>query len=212
MSRIGWLACVALVLLLGTVSWLPLSTSADTVNTINGHYDRVTPIGTGLEAIQFRQGSSIWIDSPPPMPLADLDVSQAGAFPLIMLSDPTGAPKLTILDASDPSQKAVFEYGGGNNWTPRMPAAFTTNVLLESNTIRGLDLSPFAAGGTLDLTATGVTVDARTNTATVSQGAFADFTLSAVPEPAGAVLALIGGLAGLGWLWLTRRRRAPAAA
>jgi hypothetical protein len=108
--------------------------------------------------------------------------------------------------AGDPAQRAIFDLPQSFPSWDHNRAGFVTQVLLESNTIRGADLSPFANGGTLTFSTEGITVDPMTNLATISEGATASFELRAVPEPASAVLAMLGGATGLVWLWRTRRR------
>jgi hypothetical protein len=141
-----------------------------------------------------------------------LEIKSGRTYPLIGLLDPvTGGPTITLMLAGDPTQRAIFDLPAtGSSWYSNNPG-FMTQVLLESNTIRGADLSPFARGGTLMFSTEGITVDPMTNLATVSESATASFELRAIPEPATAVLAMLGGATGLVWLWRTRRRRAVPA-
>jgi hypothetical protein len=111
--------------------------------------------------------------------------------------------------AGDPTQRAIFDLPNtGATWPIAPILGFVTQVLLESNTIRGADLSPFASGGTLTFSTEGITVDPMTNLATISETATGSFELRAVPEPASAVMMMLGGATGLVWLWRTRRRSA----
>jgi hypothetical protein len=143
------------------------------------------------------------------MPLSALDVSKAGAFPLIQITDTSGLAQIILMDGN-PSKEAVFDLNTSTDqWSLRPSAGFLATAVLESNTIPGLDLSPFLAGGILNFSTTGVTVDPSSNTATVSEGATGSFILSAVPEPSTGLLAVITGSLGLLSLWCTRRRQVP---
>jgi hypothetical protein len=119
---------------------------------------------------------------------------------------PSGAPILTLIDAVDPTQRAIFDLPESAGWGgARSAASFEANVQVESNTIRGADLSAFDRGGTMAFETVGVTVDSRTNLLTVQEGATGSFLLRPVPEPATALLAMTAGAMGLAWLWHTRR-------
>jgi hypothetical protein len=111
--------------------------------------------------------------------------------------------------ADDPNQTAVFDLSSSPAWLDKS-VGFQANAVLESNTVKGSDFSPFRAGGILDFSTTGVTVDRGTNTATVSEDATGSFVLKAVPEPTTALLAVIGGSLGLLSLWHTRKRHVGA--
>jgi hypothetical protein len=145
------------------------------------------------------------------MPLSALQVSRAGDFPLIDVTDTSGTPKITLMESVDSSQRAVFDLTATSyDWNLRNSAGFVTRAVLESNTVQGADFSPFLDGGILRFSTTGVTIDPGTNTATVSEGATGSFTLTPVPESSTAILAIIGGSMGLLWLWRTRSSQVAA--
>jgi hypothetical protein len=215
MIRRRFLILVGLCSVFGTGALLTVSSRADPITVIDGAYKTVTPTGSGIGDVGFTNG--FWTISGMPnsmlAPLSDLEIKSGRAFPQIGLQDPaTGLPTITLMVAGDPAQRAIFDLPAvGAGWGDRGGRSFVADVLLETNSIRGADLSPFANGGTLTFSTEGITVDPMTNLVTISEGATASFELRAVPEPATAVLGMLGGAIGLVWLWRTRRRSAVQA-
>jgi hypothetical protein len=210
--RKRWLILVGVGCVLGIGAWLTATSRADSISVIDGFYQKVTPAGTGISDFRLSTGDWFHTKGNPLGSLSDLEIKHGPRFPQIDLLDPTtGGPTLTLMLDGDPSQRAIFDLPATVSYWVNHQPGFVAQVLLESNTIRGADLSPFTSGGTLTFSTEGITVDPMTNLATVSESATASFELRAVPEPATAVLAMLGGATGLVWLWRTRRRCAVPA-
>jgi hypothetical protein len=194
---------------LGALALLAPSTSAGPINTIDAKYGSVTPAGRGLEDLLFDNGLWNWDVSPVPILVSDMQVTSAGSFPLIDVADPTGAARISFTNPADTAQAAIFDLNINSYWVNSPQSGvwgWGGIATLESNSLPGADLSPFDKGGVVDFSTTGVVVDPTSNTATVDPGATAEFSLTAVPEPTAAILAISGGFGGLLWLRRTRAR------
>jgi hypothetical protein len=194
-----------LSVLLAVLAFLTARSSADPITLINGSYSTVSPVGSGIENVFFSNGAfdggGGWHGT-----LSDLEVKNAGKFPLIDIADPSsGEAQLSLFYPSGAT--AVFNLNSGGWGNDAGLPIFFADATLISNT-GGADLSLFAKGGTFDFSATGLAIDTATNTATVLSGATASFELApSIPEPATAALAIVGGCMGLAWLRASRRRR-----
>jgi hypothetical protein len=218
MSRNCFLAIAVVLGLLGGLALLASPGSAGPVDPIfmqriDGTY-QVGPSGTGMTDLFLTKGSA----TSPQVPgfvfaASDLEL-MLGPGGTVQPSNPaTGQATLTLWDPSNTDHRAVFDSTEAAwNWHSENPAQLTARFVLAANTFPDLNLNAFQSpsGGVFALSTTGVTVDASSNTATVASGATATFSLTAVPEPASAVLMLGAGAAALAGLALRRLRRCPA--
>jgi hypothetical protein len=213
MMRNRFLAVAAGLGLLGGLAVLASPGSAGPVdvslNFIKGTYAEVSPAGTGLTDVFLSQGTA----TSPQVPgfsfgVSDLQLLSGPAMTVQIGSPAAGPPMLTLDDPSKPNDMAVFDFPTmGSGWDHGTNQTIDARVILAENTFPDLNFSAFQApeGGLFALTTTGVTVNAD-NTATVAPGATASFSLTAVPEPASAVLMLGAGAAALAGLALRRLR------
>jgi hypothetical protein len=115
-----------------------------------------------------------------------------------------------LTNPADASQHAVFGFVDVGVWASNSIQTPEKVVLVSSaQWTSEFNLSPFGAGGLFQPLATGVELDSRTHTFSVSDTALFGFTLTAsAPEPATAVLLLAAGASGL-LVFGTRRLRKP---
>jgi hypothetical protein len=135
--------------------------------------------------------------------------------PVIVTNPATGLAQFIITSNTNPSQQAIFnimnpsvlDMGGGSQ--------VSAEVVLDSENIDGIDLSPYLNGGTLEMTIQGSDLNINPGDpgsvgitpVSGGNGGTSSFSLYAntpeVPEPASLVLFGVLGAAGV---WYARRR------
>jgi hypothetical protein len=151
-----------------------------------------------------------------------IDVSGLSSDPgQVVLTNPAnGLAQFVITSNTDPSQHAIFNITNPADLTIFGGTQVSAHVILASENIDNVDLSPFENGGTLELTLQGSDLNitpGNPGTVTVTPvsgnlGGTSSFSLyasPAIPEPASLMLFGVLGVAGV---WYGKRRFSPAKA